>query len=52
MSDGAEGLPNIGGIGYIAVGGEKDGTGTGGVGCVADVGIGGYGGTKDRSVGS
>lgn len=40
VGDGAEGLAYVGGVGYVAVGGEEDGAEAGGVGCVADVGVG------------
>lgn len=41
VGDGAEGLANVGRVGDVAVGGEKDGAQTGGVGGVAEVGVGG-----------
>ena len=45
MGDGPEGFADVGGIGYVAVGGEEDGAEAGGVGCVAEVGICGFFGT-------
>lgn len=44
VSDGAEGLADVGGVGDVAVGGEEDGAEAGGVGGVADVAVGGGGG--------
>lgn len=38
MGDGAEGFADVGGVGYVAVGGEEDGAQAGCVGGVADVG--------------
>ena len=42
VGNGAEGFADVGGVGYIAVGGEEDGAEAGGVGCVAEVGIRGF----------
>lgn len=39
MGDGTEGLADVGGVGYVAVGREEDGTESGGVGSVAEVGV-------------
>ena len=39
VGDGAEGLADVGGVGYVAVGREEDGTEAGGVGSVAEVGV-------------
>lgn len=39
MGDGAERLADVGGVGYVAVGGEENGAETGGVGGVAEVGV-------------
>ena len=39
VSDWSEGFTNIGGIGYIAVGGEEEGAKSCGIGSVANVGI-------------
>lgn len=40
MGDGAEGLADVGGVGYVAVGGEHDGADAGCVGGIAEGGIG------------
>ena len=37
VGDGAEGLANVGGVGDVAVSGEKDGAQAGGVGGVAEI---------------
>ena len=42
VGDGAEGFADVGGVGNVAVGAEEDGAEAGGVGCVADVGVGGF----------
>ena len=39
VGDGAKRLANVGGVGYVAVGREEDGTEAGGVGSVAEVGV-------------
>lgn len=44
VCDGAEGFAHVGGVGYVAVGGEEDGAEAGCVGGVTDVGIGGFSG--------
>lgn len=44
VRDGAEGLAYVGGVGYVALGGEEGGADAGCVGGVADVGFGGFGG--------
>ena len=47
VSDGPEGLADVGGVGDVAVGAEEDGAQAGGIGCVADVGVGGFAGAGD-----
>lgn len=42
VGDGAEGLAYVGGVGDVAVGGEKDGAQASGVGGVAEVGVCGF----------
>ena len=42
VGDGAEGFADVGGVGYVAVGGEEDGAEARGVGCVAEVGVCGF----------
>ena len=44
VGDRAEGLADVGGVGYVAVGAEEDGAEAGGIGGVAEVGVGGVGG--------
>lgn len=40
VRNGAEGLPNVGGVGDVAVGGEENSAEAGGIGGVTDVGLG------------
>ena len=42
VGDGPEGFADVGGVGYVAVGGEEDGAEAGGVGCVAEVCVCGF----------
>ena len=44
VGDWSEGLADIGGVGYVAVGAEENGAEAGGIGGVAEVGVGGVGG--------
>lgn len=43
MRDGAEGFAYVGGVGYVALGGEEGGADSLGVGCVTEIGFGGLG---------
>lgn len=42
VGDGPEGLADVGGVGYVAVGGEEDCAEARGVGCIAKVGVCGF----------
>ena len=47
VGNGAERLANVGGVGDVAVSGEKDSAKTGGVGSVAEIGVCGFVGSVE-----
>lgn len=49
VGDRSEGFANVGGVGDVAMCAEKDGADTGCVGGIANVGVGGFVGTVDRT---